>query len=171
MKTSWINVSRNDAKKVKLKYEEYVFNYKRQDLTNASVSYWLNEMRTSECKNDTKTVINTAPIGFSITAEDDEHREYEFIFILNMTLDELNKLPKRPTNITENIVEGEEFFDNPYESGVGFYDINLDSIYRYIPTFWVLKEEINKFIFKAQYEDLHIWFKVDLSSLKTVNAL
>ncbi len=149
----------------KLGVADYVFNYKNVDFNNARIEYVFGKSKCVIFVDGIKKEETYSPtIDFSISANDKNKKTYSFDFMINMDIDMLNKMPNKPFNINEYIVQGELFFHNPYIDKVEFMDFSLEEdIYQYSPSFFVQKIEDNKFTFKISYQCLFIWFNIDFS--------
>lgn len=148
----------------KLKIMDYVFWYKGSDLKDAQLKYCFDKMYFVKYEDGKRKKEEFRPtIAFSISACDENDKQYSFSFLLDIDLDKLNKFTNKPSNINEFIIQGETFFwdDNSLAQSM---DCDLEeSIYHFTPSFLVQKLEDKKYAFKIQFQDLFIWFHVDFS--------
>lgn len=153
------DIEPSKIKKIKLRVMDYVFNFKGIDLTQAYLEYYFDKMLTVQYKDGIRQKEKYKPIiFFAITALLDEE-EYSFEFAIEMSLEDLNKLSDKPTNINEYVNQGEVFFNGEID-----LDFTLEeSPYLFQPSFVITKLAENKFVFKIQYQELFIWFVGDFN--------
>lgn len=153
------DIEPSKIKKLKLRVMDYVFNYKGIDLTQAYLEYYFDRILTVQYKDGIRQEEKYKPIiFFCVTAVLDEE-EYSFEFAIEMSLEDLNKLSDKPTNINEYVNQGEIFFNGEID-----LDFTLEeSPYLFQPSFVVTKLGENKFVFKIQYQELFMWFVVDFN--------
>lgn len=155
MKPDYLKV--DDKITERLRVMDYVFCYKDVDLNNAILDYHFGKIENVKFENGKKIEESERPtIEFQINADDESKETYGFSFVLDMDLNLLNKMPNRPININEYVIQGEIFFQNPYSDHIEFMDFQVESIYEFTQAFgfksWkiislLLKYNINLYLF------------------------
>ncbi len=158
------NVNPSKIVRKGLEVQDYVFFYKNEDLNNAKLEYYFDQIMHVEYVDGERKKESFSPlIHLSIIVDDKNKKSFTFDFMIEMDIDMLNKLSDKPNIINEYVIDGEIFFDNPYVDKNGpLFAYLEESMYHDNPHFWVAKIKKNKFVFKISYpeESLFIWFVV-----------
>lgn len=152
------NVNTSKNVKYRLKVTDYIFNYLGQDLTNAYLEYYFDDLKYVKYENGKREKEGKAPIIFFSISANLYNNEYSFEFCLEKSLDDLNKLKiNTPKDITKFINEGETYFQGP-DNFESIYFPSKNNLYGYDPVFKVTKFKKNKFLFKIQCQNIFLWF-------------
>ncbi|MBR2833173.1 MAG: hypothetical protein IKE75_01910 [Bacilli bacterium] len=147
-------------KKTKLRIQDYVFEYQKKDLKNASIKIKQGESVT--IPTGTITEITT----FELTAYDKNKIEYYLEFTINMSKLELEHLTTKLHDISNKIV-GTVYLSDSSDNKTGLLDfISVEKENRYrIPSFcWISKDpqNTNKIFVKLLMpnDELYVWFTI-----------
>lgn len=142
-------------KKQKLNVSNYVFEIDGKDIIKAEVEYELSKFTTIFYKDGKRDRVEYfTAISIEVTGIDDNNNEAWFCFELDMSLEQLNTYPEKPVNITEFVSSSEAFIKKPnMESSreLDFYfpKNTIEDIYHNLTSIWVVKKDINTFMFKV----------------------
>ena len=146
---SALEIDNEEATNLKLEYEFYDF----------SIVHYENGKKESEIKK---------AILFEIIGKLKDKREVSFEFELHLSLDELNKFPKKPVDISKYI--GFDYL--PLRVGDDARDIvivseknDINDIYKKLSSVLIYKEKKNLFLIKLHFpeENFFTYFEVDFN--------
>lgn len=151
----------------KLRVMDYVFSYNNEDLINAHVKYFLDQSEIMTFKDGKRDKVYYTPnINIEILGDDKNKKTYSFEFMINLGIDDLNKLSDKPNNINDYVIGGEMFFTDPYSEKTMWLDPYLKTtMYHATAEFLVAKLENNKMHFKVSLPEdgIFLWFIIDFN--------
>lgn len=140
-----------------IKEFRYAFVYKDEDLAKGKISAEFSKEKKTE-KN-----VNVAN-GFIIDliAYDKYDKEYEICISLNLTEEDLNKIPNKFISIADKVCYID--FYEPDSNRIPTIDLSpVDLMFANPGNIWVLKEKEDTYFFKMSVpeEHLFIWFYLE----------
>lgn len=169
------NVNENSQRhRQKLQVSDYVFEIDGKDITKAEVEYEFIKLTSVSFKDGKKDATEyLSVISIDISGVDSNNSEAWFCFELDMSLEQLNTYTDRPTDITEYLSDCEAFIQKPnmdHSRELDFYfpTNTIEDIYHNLTSIWVVKKDVNIFIFKVcvPSDGVFAFFKVNFNNEK-----
>lgn len=159
--------------KQKLNVCDYVFEIDNNDIMNVEVEYKFFDLTSVSFKDGKKDKTEYLPaILFDISGVDKDNNEAWFSFELDMSLEHLNTYSENPVDITRYLSYAEAFVKKPlmdHSIPLSFYlpTNTTKDIYHNLTSLWVVKKDVNIFIFKlcVPDENLFAFFEVNFNNV------
>lgn len=161
--------TKNNGKEIerKLRVDEYVLEIDKKDIFNVEVIYQINNNEVTVYENGKKKEEKIKPIiDITLKGQDYNNNEAWISFELDTDINYLNTLKDNPTDITNLLLETENFIKKPEDEFPGLLEFNLpknnnDDMYKKITTLWITKIKDNEFMIKLTVPDeLFTYFKI-----------
>lgn len=153
-----------------MKVSDYVFDIDSKDIKKAEVEYEFIKLTSVSFKDGIKYL---PAISIDLSGIDSNNSEIWFYFELDMNLEQLNTYADTPTNITEYLSDCEVFIQKPNMDHSRKLDLyfptnTIKDIYHNLTSIWVVKKDINIFIFKVRVprDSLFTFFEVNFNNEK-----
>ena len=164
---SKIGVNPRKEKQIKLKIDEYILEIGNVDIVNVTLNYYLDKILTKKFKDGKEVdVVEEPVIFFELDGIDKYNKEAFVSFGIKADLNMLNGFSKKPTDITNYLMDSEAFIKKVDENNSNFLNIDkpcdtLDDIYKNLSSLWISKLEENVFIIKLFVaNEVFTYFKI-----------
>ena len=163
------NINRTEEVEDILNFPDYVFEIDGEDVKDAKVTYYYDNMESVEFVDGKRGKEFLSPlICLEISGINNNNKKAFLSFMLKLDLETLNSFNNGIEDITKYMLETEAFIKKPNEDKSGFLDFYLptnkkDDMFHKLTSLYVLKQGNNRFLFKLTVpsENVFTYFEVN----------
>ena len=162
------NINRTEEVEEVLNFPDYVFEIDGEDVKDAKVTYYYDNMESVEFVDGKRGKEFLSPlICLEISGINNNNKKAFLSFMLKLDLETLNSFNNGIEDITKYMLETEAFIKRPGDKTI-FLDFYLptnkkDDMFHKLTSLYVLKLDNNKFLFKLTVpsENVFAYFEVN----------